>query len=231
MSGAGPSPKRPRLSHEAEEQLTPAVSAEHLTFGCIKQGPLEDLYEAVEPEFVKAGNSAVVTKVRRRADGQLFAVKTMHIYDAEARKGVAHELEMLHRVREHPNVVQLEAVYYDQWDAHCVQTLCSGGELFDSIINVGHFSEAQASFLFRQIVGAIEHCHKQGVCHRDVKPEVHSRPCLVPESADGCCTEPALPRWKLTGRHNALILLEAGGFRAFCRLEQERRQNDSVLWH
>lgn len=167
-------------------------------------------YEAVDPEFYHTGNTSVVTKVRRRSDGKQFAVKTIHIYDLEARAAVAHELQMLQRVRAHPNVVQLERVYYDQWDAHCVQTLCTGGELFDTIIDVGHFSEAQAAFLFRQVVAAVEHCHRQGVCHRDVKPEVLAPVSRCTSLNNPCLAEFAVSRGQHAGGDYTLIVAQTG---------------------
>ncbi|KAL4601003.1 hypothetical protein ACB092_11G240500 [Castanea dentata] len=46
-----------------------------------------------------------------------------------------------------------------------------GGELFDRIIQLGHFSERKAAQLTRTVVGVIEACHSLGVMHRDLKPE------------------------------------------------------------
>lgn len=46
-------------------------------------------------------------------------------------------------LQEHPNTVKLYDVF-DQVDAYVlVMELCSGGELFDQIINKGHFSESE----------------------------------------------------------------------------------------
>lgn len=49
--------------------------------------------------------------------------------------------------------------------------LCAGGELFDRIIQRGHYSERKAAELTRIIVGVVEACHSLGVMHRDLKPE------------------------------------------------------------
>merc|ERR1711887_134516 len=70
----------------------------------------------------------------------------------------------------HPNIVQIYEVYEDKSYIHLVQ-LCKGGELFDQIINKGHYSEKEAADLVRTILMVIKHMHDLGVVHRDLKPE------------------------------------------------------------
>lgn len=61
--------------------------------------------------------------------------------------------------------------YEDKRNVYLVFEVCSGGELFDRIINEGHFSEEAAKNLFGQIIKSLLYCHKHGICHRDLKPE------------------------------------------------------------
>lgn len=57
--------------------------------------------------------------------------------------------------------------------------VCTGGELFDRIVEEGHFSEKKSAIVFKQILQAILYTHKNGICHRyfiwwltrDLKPE------------------------------------------------------------
>jgi serine/threonine protein kinase len=50
--------------------------------------------------------------------------------------------------------------------------LANGGELFDRIkIDCGTREET-ATLFFQQLLSGVKHCHEQGVCHRDLKPEV-----------------------------------------------------------
>ncbi|ONL99102.1 calcium-dependent kinase family protein [Zea mays] len=49
--------------------------------------------------------------------------------------------------------------------------LCGGGELFDRIVQKGHYIERKVAELARVIVGVVEACHSMGVMHRDLKPE------------------------------------------------------------
>jgi calcium-dependent protein kinase len=52
-----------------------------------------------------------------------------------------------------------------------VMELCAGGELFDRIVQKGHYTERKAAELARVIIGVVELCHSMGVMHRDLKPE------------------------------------------------------------
>lgn len=49
--------------------------------------------------------------------------------------------------------------------------LCEGGELFDSIVDSGSYTEQKAAQTFRLMVDVVRHCHELGVMHRDLKPE------------------------------------------------------------
>lgn len=77
----------------------------------------------------------------------------------------------MHHLSEHPNVVQIQGTYEDSVFVHLVMELCAGGELFDRIIQKGHYSEREAAKLIKTIVGVVEACHSLGVMHRDLKPE------------------------------------------------------------
>ena len=49
--------------------------------------------------------------------------------------------------------------------------MCSGGELFDKIIDKGRFSEEEARVIFKQMMQSLNYCHAQKIAHRDLKPE------------------------------------------------------------
>merc|ERR1711918_314277 len=54
---------------------------------------------------------------------------------------------------------------------YLVLELCSGGELFDNIIDNGRFSEREAANTMQQILQGIGHIHRKGVTHRGLCPE------------------------------------------------------------
>ena len=80
-----------------------------------------------------------------------------------------NELAIL-KAMDHPNIVKLYEVYSDQEYFYLVCEFCSGGELFDRILEKGKFSEHTASKIMHKILSALNYMHEAGVCHRDLKP-------------------------------------------------------------
>lgn len=71
----------------------------------------------------------------------------------------------------HPHVLGLYDVYENNTHLYLILEHVSGGELFDYLVKKGRLSEREAKRFFRQIVSAVDFCHKHQVCHRDLKPE------------------------------------------------------------
>ncbi|XP_010555837.1 PREDICTED: calcium-dependent protein kinase 20-like [Tarenaya hassleriana] len=106
--------------------------------------------------------------------GKEFACKTIakrKLTTQEDVEDVRREIQIMHHLSGHPNVIQIVGAYEDAVAVHVVMDLCAGGELFDRIIQRGHYTERKAAELARIIVGVIETCHSLGVMHRDLKPE------------------------------------------------------------
>eukprot|EP00983_Pelagomonas_calceolata_P055172 1144021-Pelagomonas_calceolata.AAC.1 len=60
-------------------------------------------------------------------------------------KDVQAEVAIMNLVAGHPHVVSLKSTHEDKDFVHLAMELCAGGELFDSIVEAGNFSEKKAA--------------------------------------------------------------------------------------
>ncbi|KAL5558459.1 hypothetical protein UlMin_034670 [Ulmus minor] len=110
----------------------------------------------------------------KKSTGAQYACKSIpkrKLLCREDYDDVWREIKIMHHLSENPNVVRIEGNYEDNVFVHLVMELCAGGELFDKIVQKGHYSEKEAVKLIKTIVGVVETCHSLGVMHRDLKPE------------------------------------------------------------
>ena len=120
----------------------------------------------------------------------MTAVRVKHAIDTETNEAVAikildkekiqkqnmgnqikKEISIMKMVK-HKNIVGMIEVLASKTKIFIVLELVTGGELFDKIVQVGKLTEDQARFYFQQLIDGVEYCHKLGICHRDLKPEV-----------------------------------------------------------
>lgn len=117
------------------------------------------------------GTTRLVTDKRSGAKLACKTISKRKLTTPEDIGDVQREIQIMLHLAGHPNVVQLTGAYEDKQNIHLVMELCSGGELFDRIVERHHYTERDAAELIRTIVKVVHHCHQMAVIHRDLKPE------------------------------------------------------------
>ncbi|KNC50176.1 CAMK protein kinase [Thecamonas trahens ATCC 50062] len=103
------------------------------------------------------------------ADVALKVIKKSEL-DAKARARLRHEVE-LHGSVAHSSIVRLLDMVETADEVVLVLERMDGGELFDRIVAMRSFCEADAAAIMKKIVVGVAHLHAVGIAHRDLKPE------------------------------------------------------------
>merc|ERR1711871_838630 len=139
-------------------------------FIATNEGRLDDLYQ-MKSKTIGKGTYGSVQKGVNRHTGAIRAVKTIPKKSLPDPTRLAQENEIM-RALDHPNIIKLYETFEDVRNVYLVMELCTGGELFDRIIDSETgFSEQVAAKLVKQILSALFYMHKNFVAHRDLKPE------------------------------------------------------------
>jgi serine/threonine protein kinase len=85
----------------------------------------------------------------------------------EAMADLNNEVRLLSCVRA-PNIVQLVETFIDAEQFYLVMEKVEGGELFDVLATVSHYSEQESRDAFRQIMEALIILRHHHVVHRDL---------------------------------------------------------------
>ena len=80
------------------------------------------------------------------------------------------EIEVLKTIS-HTNLLEINEILEDTENVYIVNEICEGGELFDRLLKVHSFSEANAAGIIEQVLLGLNYLHKRGMAHRDLKPE------------------------------------------------------------
>ena len=61
--------------------------------------------------------------------------------------------------------------FLDHKYVHLVMEYCTGGEVFQKLVEVTSFSEEMAKVIIKKSLQALKHLHDLNIVHRDLKPE------------------------------------------------------------
>jgi serine/threonine-protein kinase len=132
---------------------------------------LSEKYEIVDT--VGQGGMATVYRARRRDDGTIVAVKAL-------REQYAHDRDFVERFQRearqvaalsHPNMVRVLGSGVDRSVHYIVMEFIEGRDLKQVLRRQGPLDPVTASAIASRVCEALDHAHKQGVIHRDVKPQ------------------------------------------------------------
>lgn len=130
---------------------------------------LESVYQL--GDVLGTGAFGQVLKCFLRTTGECRAVKEQaKSAGEESRKELMNEMGIV-RSLDHPNILKMYEFFEDKTRFYIVTEMCTGGELFDTIIEREHLKEKEAAILIRQALACISYCHSMNVVHRDLKPE------------------------------------------------------------
>ncbi|KAF7851968.1 hypothetical protein BT93_L1667 [Corymbia citriodora subsp. variegata] len=163
-------PTRPKKSLLVKEPSSAGLIADSVLR--TKSGHLKEYFNLGRK--LGHGNFGTIFLCVEKATGTKYACKSIaksKMLTSHDVEDVRREVEIMHHLAGHPNVISIKGVYEDSVAVHVVMELCVGGELVDRILKRGHYAEQKAARLARTIVGVVEACHSLQVMHRDLKPE------------------------------------------------------------
>ncbi|KAL4424182.1 hypothetical protein ABPG75_001483 [Micractinium tetrahymenae] len=135
---------------------------------------LDEVYDV--GSLLGEGGFSKVKLATHRETGKQYACKVIplprpgkklneHLSD---RGAIMKEIDALLDL-DHPNVVCLHEYFVERNKVFLIMELLRGGELLEAVLEQGHYSEADARIIFRQLIQCLQYLHSKGVVHRDVK--------------------------------------------------------------
>ncbi|RLN14070.1 hypothetical protein BBI17_004589 [Phytophthora kernoviae] len=101
-------------------------------------------------------------------------VKVVDVAKFKHREAVVAEVEILRNITnniKHPNLITIHKVYEEHQKVYIIQELCTGGELYDRVVQRGKYSEMDAANIIHQLMSALQALHAHNILHLDIKPE------------------------------------------------------------
>eukprot|EP00124_Ichthyophonus_hoferi_P001101 Ihof_evm2s51 gene=Ihof_evmTU2s51 len=137
-------------------------------------GPLEAHFQV--EHVIGQGAFSTVRVGKEKGTGKRVAIKFIDKKYAFSHMNLDSECRLLRRLGRHPNINAYQGLYQNDRYYMIVLEYMPGGELLDILIKRAEksaqpYSEVQVAIMLRQIVSAVDHCHRHNIIHRDLKPE------------------------------------------------------------
>eukprot|EP01062_Namystynia_karyoxenos_P022615 TRINITY_DN18686_c0_g1_i1.p1 TRINITY_DN18686_c0_g1~~TRINITY_DN18686_c0_g1_i1.p1 ORF type:complete len:527 (+),score=218.75 TRINITY_DN18686_c0_g1_i1:118-1581(+) len=116
------------------------------------------------------GSYGKVIKVKKKEDGQLYALKIMRKDAITKPREVMSERAVLQQV-DHPFVVRLINAFQTPSKLCLVLSYLPGGDMKHHLRQGTLFPEEKARFYAAEVLLALDDLHKQNIIYRDLKPE------------------------------------------------------------
>lgn len=119
------------------------------------------------------GGMGVIYKAKRVDDGELVALKVLHSHllnDVESKKRFELEAAACRDLK-HRNIIEMKEFGFSKHgQPYMIMEYLEGKSLTDIIEKRGRLEVRRFINIFTQICDGLNHAHKKGVVHRDVKP-------------------------------------------------------------
>mmetsp|Transcript_52391 Transcript_52391/g.117984 ORF Transcript_52391/g.117984 Transcript_52391/m.117984 type:complete len:557 (+) Transcript_52391:117-1787(+) len=120
------------------------------------------------------GTFSEVLKAQSIKSGKYFAIKCMKNYfDSIDQVNNLREIQALRRLAGHPNIIKLHEVLYDEPTGRLALVFeLMDMNLYEAIKGRRHYlPEQKVKQYMYELLKALDHMHRNGIFHRDVKPE------------------------------------------------------------
>ncbi|XP_029942737.1 hormonally up-regulated neu tumor-associated kinase-like [Salarias fasciatus] len=125
-------------------------------------------------KMINKGSFAKVMEGLHIGTGEKVAIKVIDKKKARQDSYVLKNMKReprIHQMVRHPHIVVLLETLETENSYYMAMELCAGGDLMDRICERKRLEEREVRRYTRQILSAVEHLHKHGIVHRDLKIE------------------------------------------------------------
>ncbi|XP_008277853.1 hormonally up-regulated neu tumor-associated kinase homolog [Stegastes partitus] len=125
-------------------------------------------------KMINKGSFAKVMEGLHIGTGEKVAIKVIDKKKARQDSYVLKNMKReprIHQMVRHPHIVVLLETLETENSYYMAMELCAGGDLMDRICERKRLEEREVRRYTRQILSAVDHLHKHGIVHRDLKIE------------------------------------------------------------